>query len=454
MAARCRSPRFVRSALVLLSSVIPVAFGLFAGSAGPARAEGSGGTLTCFAVDISGSNLYLSDGEPASDPGPIFVRQQVTELFGDVLAAYSQTAGQQVGVVTFGTSIGADVGPVTISDAAARSQLAAQMAGDLQPPSAEAQWTNWVGGVTGCERMFQHSGATHGMVVILTDGFPQGPPGSSIQTPAEQLRTISPIAAKLWSEGIPIQPVLYGAGAGQRGSAYQDMRELAALGHGHLVLAATSLELLHSALFLASLATGLPLGGAPISVDGQSGVGLDVPPKVATAVLVALRSSDQVEISISAPGQNQPLASAAAGSGNLGLVVPLAHPAAGTYEVSAHGNGSAFAADLLLYPNVLPPPTPSASASVPAPRQVDSGFPWLLIPGLVVLALFAVLGGGILARRRPRGTLVVWRGPYPRMFEPDDLKRRTDLAELLELGEDSTGWAVAWTRPAPAVTRF
>ena len=355
MAARHKSPWFVRPALVLLSSVIAVALGLLAGSAGPARAGRSGGTLTCFAVDVSGSNLYLSDGEPASDPGPIFVRQQVTELFGDVLAAYSQTAGQQVGVVTFGTSIGADIGPVTISDAAARSQLAAQMAGDLQPPSAEAQWTNWVDGLTGCERMFQHSGATHGMVAILTDGFPQGPPGSSIQTPAEQLRAISPIAAKLWSEGIPIQPVLYGTGAGQRGFAYQDMSQLAATGHGHLVLAATSLELLHSALSLASLATGLPLGGVPISVDGQSGVGLQVPAKVATAVLVALRSSDQVEISISAPSQNQPLASAAVGSGNLGLVVPLTHPAAGTYEVSAHGNGSAFAADLLLYPNVLPP---------------------------------------------------------------------------------------------------
>jgi hypothetical protein len=471
MAARHRFPRSVRPASALVSLVIAVALGLLLNSAGPARAGASSGTLTCFAVDVSGSNLYPSDGEPPSDPGPIFVRQQVSELFGEVLAAYSQTAGQQVGVVTFGTGIGADIGPVTISDTAARSRLATEMSADLQPSVAEQQWTNWVDGLTGCEQMFQRSGAVHGMVAILTDGFPQGPPGSPIQTPAQQLSAISPIAAKLWSEGIPIQPVLYGAGAGNHGPAYQDMSQLAAMGHGHLVLAATSLELLHSALSLASLATGLPLGGTPISVDGQSGIGLDVPANVATAVLVALRSSNQVEISISAPGQNHPLASAAVGSGNLGLVVALAHPPAGTYEISAYGNGSAFAADLLLFPTVLPAPAPTASASPPAPtasasppaptasasppasRHGGSNLLWLLILVLVVLALLAVPGGWLLARRRrPRGALVVWRGPYPRTFEPDDLKGRNDLAELLQLGEDRTGWTVEWTRQSPAVT--
>jgi hypothetical protein len=48
--------------------------------AAPTRADASvGGVLTCFAIDVSGSNATASDGEPPSDPGPVFVRQQVAE---------------------------------------------------------------------------------------------------------------------------------------------------------------------------------------------------------------------------------------------------------------------------------------------------------------------------------------------------------------------------------------
>ena len=73
-------------------------------------------------------------------------------------------------------------------------------------------WTNWVAGVDGCSRMFQRSGATRGMVVVLTDGYPEGPAGG----PGEQLAAISPTAQGLWDKGIAIQPVLYGAGADQQ----------------------------------------------------------------------------------------------------------------------------------------------------------------------------------------------------------------------------------------------
>ena len=60
-------------------------------------------------------------GEPPSDPGPVFVRQQVVELFSEVLADLGQATGQQVGVVTFGTDLGTQIGPLAISAPATRS---------------------------------------------------------------------------------------------------------------------------------------------------------------------------------------------------------------------------------------------------------------------------------------------------------------------------------------------
>jgi hypothetical protein len=412
------------------------------------------GTLTCFAVDVSGSNLYPSDGEPPSDPGPVFVRQQVVELYTQILADYSQTAGQRLGVVTFGTGIGTTIGPLTITGPSAQSELETAMPGALQPSPAEAAWTDWVAGVRGCEQMFQHSGATHGMVVVLTDGFPEGPAGG----PAEQLAAISHVAQKLWSDGISIQPVLYGAGADQQGSARQAMTQLAAVGHGQLVLAATPLDMLRSALSLASLAIGLPVGGSEISVDGASGVGLEVPPKVASAVLVVLRSSDQVQISVAGPSGNT-LGSSAAGSGNLGLVIPLARPAAGRYPVSTYGQGSVFAAELLLYSNVpIPSPSPSARPATgpmpnPTHRTAGSSLIWLLIPGLLLLAAVAWLSWLIVSRRRrPKGTLVVWWGSDRRALDAADLDGRTDIARLLSTGTGPAGWSVEWRRRSPTVT--
>ena len=75
-----------------------------AAPAAPTRADASVmGALTCFAIDVSGSNATASDGEPPSDPGPVFVRQQVAELYSEILADLGEAANQQVGVVTFGT---------------------------------------------------------------------------------------------------------------------------------------------------------------------------------------------------------------------------------------------------------------------------------------------------------------------------------------------------------------
>ena len=147
-----------------------------AAPAAPTRADASVmGALTCFAIDVSGSNPTASDGEPPSDPGPVFVRQQVAELYSEILADLGEAANQQVGVVTFGTRIGTEIGPLAISDPAARSQLETTLPRALQPSAAEAAWTNWVVSVSGCEQMFDRSGVTHGMAVVLTDGFPQGP---------------------------------------------------------------------------------------------------------------------------------------------------------------------------------------------------------------------------------------------------------------------------------------
>ena len=72
-----------RSALILTAST------LLAGSvalAGPHALASGAGSLTCFAVDVSGSNVSVFGGQPPSDPGPLFVRQQVVKLYDEVLA--------------------------------------------------------------------------------------------------------------------------------------------------------------------------------------------------------------------------------------------------------------------------------------------------------------------------------------------------------------------------------
>jgi hypothetical protein len=427
------------------------------GSSSAAAAAGTG-PLTCFAVDVSGSNLVVAGGEPPSDPGPVFVRQQVVELFSEVLADLGQASGQQVGVVTFGTGPGARIGPLAVSAPAARAELVAALPGALRPPAAEAAWTDWVAGVSGCEQMFERAGDPRGMVVLLTDGFPQGPAGN----PAAQLAAIAPMARQLWAGGITIQPVLYGAAAGQPGPGRQDMTQLAALGDGHLTLAATPLDMLSAALSLASLSTGLPLGGSGFPVNGSTTVPLDVAPRVAAAVLVVLRSSSRLQISVDAPG-GKTLASEGASTPGLGLVVPLTDPGPGSYQASADGQGSAFAAELLSYaPVAATPPSPSATA---APHRTGSGHrtgpgqhraesrsdAWLLgaILALVALALAGLIGWRATARRRPAGSLVAWRGSLSCLLDPADVNGLVPLEDLFREGGEPAGWSVSWTRRAP-----
>ena len=409
------------------------------------------GPLTCFAVDVSGSNLVASGGEPPSDPGPVFVRQQVVELFSQVLADLGEATGQQVGVVTFGTGPGTRIGPLAISAPVARSELAAALPGALRPSSAEAAWTDWAAGLGSCEQMFKRSGGTHGMVVLLTDGFPQGPAGG----PVAQLAAIAPMASQLGADGITIQPVLYGAGAGQPGPARQAMTRLAALGHGQLVLAATPLDMLHSALSLASLSAGLPLGGSELPVNGSTSVPMDVAPQVAAAVLVVLRSSSHLQISVGAPS-GKTLASAGAGTPGLGLglVVALTRPEAGSYQASADGQGSMFAAELLRYAAVTAPSPGSSATPRPGPagpRPEPGPNAWLLgaVLTLAALSLAGLVGWRVTARRRPRGTLVVWWGSLSYLLDPADLNGLVRLEDLFHEGGEPTGWSVSWTRRAP-----
>ena len=349
------------------------------GTAAMTVARGSGTrSLTCFAVDVSGSNLVTSGSEPASDPGPVFVRQQVVELFGQVLADVGEAGGQRIGVITFGTSLGTRIGPLPVSASATRAELGAVLPGALRPSPAEAAWTDWVAGISGCTQMFARMGDPHGMVVVLTDGFPQGPAGG----PASQLAMITPMAERLWSHGITVQPVLYGSGAGQAGSARQAMTRLAALGHGQLVLAATPLDMLRAALSLASLSTGLPLGGSEVPVNGSTTVPLDVSPQVATAVLLVLRSSGQLQISITAPA-GRTLASSAVGTPGLGLVAALTRPVAGSYQASANGRGSMYAAELLRYAPVTALSSGrSPSSPRPHPSRTGTGSRLPVRPGL------------------------------------------------------------------------
>jgi len=444
----------VRRTAAVVAGVVALALqACVPGLGSPAAAAAAGsGPLTCFALDVSGSNLVAADGEPPSDPGPVFVRQQVVELFSEVLADLGQATGQQVGVVTFGTGPGTRIGPLAVSVPATRATLATALPGALRPSSAEAAWTDWVAGVSGCEQMFKDAGDPHGMVVLLTDGFPQGPAGD----PAAQLAAIAPIARQLWADGITMQPVLYGAGASQPGPARQDMTRLAAFGHGHLTLAATPLDMLSAALSLASLSTGLPLGGSGFPVNGSTTVPLDVAPRVAAAVLVVLRSSSRLQISVDAPG-GKTLANEGASMPGLGLVVPLTDPPPGSYQASADGQGSAFAAELLRYAAVAAtPPSPSATA---VPRSTGPGQDrngsrsdtWLLgaVLALVALALAGLIGWRVTARRRPAGALVAWRGSLSCLLDPADLTGLVPLEDLFHEGGEPAGWSVSWTRRAP-----
>jgi hypothetical protein len=306
----------------------------------PAAAPG-GTALTCFAIDVSGSNTASANGQPPSDPGPIFVRQQVVELYSEVLIDLGRAAGQHIGAVTFGTGLGATLGPIALSNTAAHSRLAAALTGALRPSTAEAAWTNWVAGIDGCRRMFRRSGATRGIVAVLSDGYPQGPADG----PAEQLRTISPVARALWSKGITIQPIPYGAGADKQGPARKAMARLATLGHSQPIFAGTPLKMLRAALQLASLATGLQLGGIEIPVNRSSTVPLQLPSGVARGVLIILRSSTRVRLSVAAPG-DKTISSLPAKAKRLGLVIPITRPAAGAYRASAKGRGSVFVAEL------------------------------------------------------------------------------------------------------------
>lgn len=53
----------------------------------------------------------------------------MVELLSQVLADLGEAAGQQVGVVTFGTGPGTRIGPLGISAPAAWSELAAELPG-------------------------------------------------------------------------------------------------------------------------------------------------------------------------------------------------------------------------------------------------------------------------------------------------------------------------------------
>ena len=68
-----------------------------------------------------------------------------------------------------------------------------------------------------------------------------------------------------------------------------------------------------------------------------------------------------------------------------------------------------------------------------------------------MLALAGLSGGLLAARRRPKGTLVVWWGPRFCLLDPADVIRLARLEELFNGSGDSTGWSVNWTRRAPVV---
>jgi hypothetical protein len=124
----------------------------------------------CFAVDVSGSNTAGSGGEPASDPGPTYVRAEVVGLYATVLRALGLAQGQQVGFVTFGTGTGESFGPVALSGSGAARALENRLASALAPSPALAAWTDFAAGVSGCEAQIARAGAARGIVALLSDG--------------------------------------------------------------------------------------------------------------------------------------------------------------------------------------------------------------------------------------------------------------------------------------------
>ena len=261
-----------------------------------------------------GSNLVASDGEPPSDPD----RSSSASRLSNSTTRSSPTSARR-------QASRWELSPSAPASGPARPDRRLRLCRPVAVGGRVARRSPAITGRGGVDQLGGGSGRLQPDVPALgcyprhgggpTDGYPEGPAGG----PAQQLAAIAPMAHTLWANGIAIQPLLYGAGAGMQGPARQAVTQLATLGHGQLVLQ-RPWTCCGVRCIWHRLPPGCPWAVPRCRSTAALSVPLDLPARVARAVLVVLRSSDQVEVSIAAP-DGTTLSSLAAGTGGPGLVI-------------------------------------------------------------------------------------------------------------------------------------
>jgi hypothetical protein len=437
----------------------------------------------CFAVDVSGSNTEGSPGLPASDPGPVYVRAEVVGLYATVLRALGLDRDQEVGFVTFGTTVGESYGPVALSGRTAVATLEHRLASALAPSPALAAWTDFDAAVSGCKAQLARAGSERGTVALLSDGYPEGPAGG----PSAQLAAIGPVARALWSHGGRIDTVLYGPAAAGHGTARRTMATLAGTGHGRAFAASGALAFLEAGVSLASQASAEPLGGTEVAVDGSAVVPVALPAGLASAAVVALRSSPGMSLRVEGPG-GAAMGTLGPGAGGAAVVAATDRP--GSCSVLAQGSGSVYVAEMVRTEPVRTEPVSTGPVSsgttssgalgagpVAAPRAAGlqrpratspatltpetrarrsrGGVPALPVAGGLLVAAVAAAGAWLAThRKKPRGALVAWSAQAWRALGPADVRGTRTLAGLLGDWPDpeAASYQLRWGPTGPVLT--
>lgn len=377
----------------------------------PAGAE-SESAAECIAVDISTSNVLGEAGIPASDPGPRFVRTSFVRLLAELLGGDS-AEDISVGFVTFGTVVGRERPPGSVSSLDARQHLLAALEEGLE---SQGGWTDILAGIDRCSDLLEASNADERRILLLSDGRPERPGAGTAELRGPLLER----ASELGESNVAIDTVVYGSAAvGEDPVALQLMREISDRSDGKAFVAKGPLNLLEVAVRAAAALTGGDVTGRQATVNGVTALPLDIPNDVEAVTVVVLRSAADVKVTLHKPGG----AETASSGDELYVTFPLSRPAVGRYTIEASGTGEVVMLALVRYVPVVvakPSSTPAAegtpSVAIPTPADGATAKPDRAEvssssgPDLVVLTIgaggaaalaFVGVAGVLLWRRRP-----------------------------------------------------
>jgi hypothetical protein len=284
--------------------------------------------------------------------------------------------------------------------------------------------------------------------------------------------TIDPMAVALRGRGARIDTVLYGAAAAGHGTARRTMAALAEVGHGQAFAASGALTFLEAGVSLAAQASSEFLGGTEVAVDGSAVVPVALPAGLASAAVVALRSSPEVSLRVEGPGGGA-MGTLGAGTGGAAVVATTHRP--GNCSVLAQGSGSVYVAEMvrtravsagtaggaalvpahaaaLQHPRTTPS-TPGVPRGVGA-RRAHGGVPALaLVLGLLAAALAGAGAYRAARRKKPKGALVAWSGRAWRALGPADARGTAVLADLLGDWPDleAAAYQLRWGASGPVL---